>query len=220
MFAHILDHPIATTAPRSRISIDVQASVAFLNTARLVRREVRIRERTIVEMLSAKPPRHHLVGKQLQRPVRASFGCVAARDGYQTCFISVVQLTLLSRSRALIECAVEFLLHKPRIRPTVEALVTRPLAMSRSVKPSSDFSSASARLTLRAEVSPRLAIGHPSGLASPIMILGLAPLDQPRTATGVLQSQAGLECKARPLAGVCAPLTPVLSTITLARSQA
>ena len=45
-----------------------------------------------------------------------------------------------------------------RTRPTVEALINSPLAMSRSIRPSSAFSNTSARLTLRAEVSPRLAI--------------------------------------------------------------
>ena len=72
----------------------------------------------------------------------------AARDGYQMCFLSAVQ-----RSRALI-CAVE----TAWTRPTVEALINRPLAMSQSVMPIVLPSATPALLTLRAEVSPRLAI--------------------------------------------------------------
>ena len=48
--------------------------------------------------------------------------------------------------------------YRVRTRPTVDALINSPLAMSRSIRPSSAFSNTSARLTLRAEVSPRLAI--------------------------------------------------------------
>ena len=57
-----------------------------------------------------KPHRHHLVGKQLQRPVCVAFGCSAARDGYQMRFLSAIQLALLSRSRTFIERTVESLL--------------------------------------------------------------------------------------------------------------
>ena len=48
--------------------------------------------------------------------------------------------------------------YRVRTRPTVDALINSPLAMSRSIRPSSALSNTSARLTLRAEVSPRLAI--------------------------------------------------------------
>ena len=49
---------------------------------------------------------------------------------------------------------------------TVDALINSPLAMSRSIRPSSAFSNTSARLTLRAEVSPRLTISFRSSVQS------------------------------------------------------
>ena len=62
------------------------------------------------------------------------------------------------RGRSLSALSSPSFTNRVRTRPTVEALINRPLAMSQSVMPSSAFSNTSARLTLRAEVSPRLAI--------------------------------------------------------------
>ena len=62
------------------------------------------------------------------------------------------------RGRSLSALSSPSFTNRVRTRPTVEALINRPLAMSRSVIPSSAFSNTSARLTLRAEVSPRLPI--------------------------------------------------------------
>ena len=62
------------------------------------------------------------------------------------------------RGRSLSALSRPSFTNRVRTRPTVEALISSPLAMSRSGRPSSAFSNTSARLTLRAEASPRLAI--------------------------------------------------------------
>ena len=62
------------------------------------------------------------------------------------------------RARSLSALSSPSLTNRVRTRPTVDALINSPLAMSRSIRPLSAFSNTSARLTLRAEVSPRLAI--------------------------------------------------------------
>tara|TARA_B100002003_G_C13604915_1_gene311606 strand:- start:9 stop:296 length:288 start_codon:yes stop_codon:yes gene_type:complete len=49
--------------------------------------------------------------------MRASFGCIAASDGYQVRFLFPDQLALLAWSRSLIECAFQSLLHKPGAYP-------------------------------------------------------------------------------------------------------
>ena len=86
------------------------------------------------EMLSANPIATTLSASSWIVQSACPSGASTARDGYQMCFLSAVQLAgRMSRSRALIECAVEFLLpNRVRTRPTVDALINRPLAMSRS----------------------------------------------------------------------------------------
>ena len=57
--------------------------------------------------------RHHLVGKQLQRPVGVSFGSVAARDGDEVRLLSAIQLSSPPRSRSVVDCSVQPLRNEP-----------------------------------------------------------------------------------------------------------
>ena len=100
-------------------------------------------------MLSANPIAT-TVGKQLDRPVRVSFGCVALAIRCASC---LPFNALLPVEGASIECAVESLLHKPRahVRPS------RRLSIGRAMSSRHAFVS-SATPARRAEVSPRLAI--------------------------------------------------------------
>ena len=100
--------------------------------------------RTVEGDALGKPHRHHLVGKQLDRPIRVSFGCVAARDGYQMCFLSADLRFCPGRGRSLSAPVPPS--NRVRTRPT-DALINA--LASRSVMPSSAL-----RLT---PVSPRLA---------------------------------------------------------------
>ena len=50
--------------------------------------------------------------------MRVSLWCIAAGYRYQMRFLPSIQLALLSRSRSLIECIVESLLHKSPAHPS------------------------------------------------------------------------------------------------------
>ena len=59
------------------------------------------------------------------------------------------------RGRSLSALSSPSFTNRVRTRPTVGALINSPLAISRSVRPSSAFNNTSARLTLRADDFPR-----------------------------------------------------------------
>ena len=111
------------------------------------------------EMLSANPIATTLSASswivQSACPSGASLHAMAIRCA--SCLPSNLRFCP-GRGRSLSALSSSSFTNRVRTRPTVDALINRPLAMSRSVMPSSAFSNTSARLTLRAEVSPRLAI--------------------------------------------------------------
>ena len=85
-----------------------------------------------------------------------SFGWTAARDGNQVRFLLAVQLALPARPwRSLMAASSPSSTNRFRTLATVAALTKSTPAISRSRSPSSALSSASARLTVRADGLPR-----------------------------------------------------------------
>ena len=137
--AHLRDAPFLL---RPRLEF------VFLSTWRTVSKE----------MLSANPIATTLPAKlqvQCVCPSGASLQAMATKCA--SCLPSNLRLCP-GRGRSMSALSSPSCTYRVRTRPTVDALINSPLAMSRSIRPSSAFSNTSARLTLRAEVSPRLAI--------------------------------------------------------------
>ena len=106
------------------------------------------------EMLSANPIATTLSASscsvQCVCPSGASLQAMATRCA--SCLPSNLRLCP-GRGRSMSALSSPSCTYCVRTRPTVEALINSPLAMSRSIRPSSALSNTSARLTLRAEGS-------------------------------------------------------------------